>query len=184
MKPQTRKPAYFNIPELPSQLHFYCDRLRATLSTDACGERWKTAAEAITDVRWITCKKCRIGAWHAGKIDDNPSSFKAVKICARCHVKATRLIGKHLCLSCYNRQREQLVGKNAKGKKPSKLPPLRSRSISYSAGSKFKTKTIDRSLDVLELIVAVLRDEDHSVRFGWQAPAAMQALLQLKEVGV
>ncbi|WP_175108354.1 hypothetical protein [Pararobbsia alpina] len=103
-----------------------------------------------------------------------------MKICARCHLTASRLIAKHLCISCYNRQREQVIGANAKGTKPVKLPPLHRRSISYMAGGKLKTETIDRSLDTTELIVAVLRDERYAVQFGWQAPAGVRALLQFE----
>jgi hypothetical protein len=183
MKPDNRPLAYFEIPEIPGQLRFRCEPLRVSLSADACGERWKSAATATADVRWVTCKNCRIGARHAGKIDANPSQFTGRKICARCHVTAPRLIHKHLCVSCYNRQREQVIGANAKGTKPIKLPPLYRRSISYMAGGKLKTKTIDRSLDTTELIVAVLRDEEHAVQFGWQAPASVRELLRAEEIG-
>jgi hypothetical protein len=181
MKPDIQTLVYFEVPELPGRQHFHCDRLRATLSTDACGDRWSAAGTAIGDVRWVTCKNCRIGARHAGKFDANPSPLKARKICARCHVTASRLIGKHLCISCYNRQREQVVGKNAKGTTPIKLAQLRRRSISYLAGGKLKTKTVDRSLDTTEMIIAVLRDEEHAVRFRSQAQARMHALLQFAE---
>jgi hypothetical protein len=181
MKPDTEMPVYFEIPELPGRQNFHCDRLRATLSTDACGARWSAASTAISDVRWVSCKSCRIGARHAGKLDANPSPLRALRICARCHVTASRVIGKHLCISCYNRQREQLVGKNAKGNKPVKLAPLQRRTISYFAGGKLKTKTVDWSLDTTEVIVAILRDEEHTVRFRSQAPVKMQALLRPAE---
>jgi hypothetical protein len=172
---------YFELGELPGRQHFYCDRLRATLSTDACGHRWKIASEATVDTRWLTCKNCHIGACHAGELHANFSTIKGRRICARCHVLATRLIHKHLCVSCYNRQREQLVGKNAKGTKPVKLALLRRRTIAYMAGGKLKAKTIDLSLDTAEVIIAILRDEQCAVRFSSQAPAMMQALLQLVE---
>jgi hypothetical protein len=181
MKSDVQTLAYFEVPEIPGRQHFHCDRLRATLSTDACGARWLAAGSAISDVRWVSCKNCRIGARHAGKRDANPSLLRALKVCARCHVTASRLIGKHLCISCYNRQREQLVGKNAKGNKPVKLAPLQRRTIRYLAGGKVKTKTVERSLDTTEVIVAILRDEEHTVRFRSQAPAKMQALLQPAE---
>jgi hypothetical protein len=49
------------------------------------------------------------------------------------------------------------------------------------AGGKLKAKTIDLSLDTAEVIIAILRDEQCAVRFSSQAPAMMQALLQLVE---
>ncbi|WNC88836.1 hypothetical protein RI103_14125 [Paraburkholderia sp. FT54] len=176
-------PVYFEFAELPCRQHFVCDRLRATLSTDACGDRWKAAGVATANARWITCKNCRIGARHAGAINANPSPFRAVKICARCHLTASRLIAKHLCISCYNRQREQVVGKNAKGTRPVKLAPLHRRSISYVTGGTLKSMTVERSLDAMELIVAVLRDEACSVQFGWQAQPGARALQQIWETG-
>ncbi|CAB3806284.1 hypothetical protein LMG28138_05792 [Pararobbsia alpina] len=92
-----------------------------------------------------------------------------------------RLIHKHLCVSRYNREREQRIGKNAKGNKPIKLTPLHRRTVSYMANGKLKTKTIDRAMNTAELIVAVLRDEEHAVQFAWQAPASIRPHLQLEE---
>jgi len=181
MKSDIQTLRYFEFPELAGRLHFHCDRLHANLSTSACGDRWTIAGTASTDVRWVTCKNCRVGALHAGELDANPSPFRGVKLCARCHQTATRLIGKHLCASCYNRQREQIVGMNAKGTAPIKLAPLHGRVISYMANGVLKTKTVERSVDATELIVAVLRDEEHAVRFVWQAPASMRTLLQREE---
>ncbi|MGF6806057.1 hypothetical protein OKW30_001183 [Paraburkholderia sp. Clong3] len=180
MKSGIVNPVYFELGELPGRQHFHCDRLRATLSTDACGHRWKTAGEATAGTRWLTCKNCHVGARHAGELDANPSPIKGRKICARCHVLATRLIHKHLCVSCYNRQREQMIGKNAKGTKPIKLAQLVQRTISYMVRGKLETKTVERCLDTTELIIAVLRDEKQAVRFGWRAPARMRGFPRLE----
>src|SRR5690606_2664063 len=38
--------------------------------------------------------------------------------CTRCEVGSFRLVSGRLCPSCYNRQREWIVGRNAKGGKP------------------------------------------------------------------
>ncbi|MGF6900383.1 hypothetical protein [Paraburkholderia sp. GAS348] len=176
MTPPSLKPEYFEFAELPGVKHFRCDRYNATLSVDACAGMWRDGNHALTEKR-MRCKVCPVGAMHAGKLDANPSPLRGLKICARCHATASRLIGRHLCISCYNRQREQLIGKNAKGTKPVKLAPLQRRTVSYMAGGKLKTKTVDRSLDATEVIIAVLRDEEDSVRFRWQPPAKLQALL-------
>jgi hypothetical protein len=172
---------YFEMPELPGQRYFTCTRLCATLSTTSCAERWELAANAQPgDVRLMQCKNCPIGGVHAGKASSNYSRFHGQLICARCHMGATRLIGKNLCVSCYNRQREQIIGKNGKGSVPVKLAPLHRRSISYRAGDELKAKTIDRSVDTTELIVATLRDEERAVQFTWSAPAKVRMLLQEK----
>jgi hypothetical protein len=178
-------PEYFELPELPGQPHFRCKILNASLSTASCAGRWSTAASAGSDTtRWIMCKGCPVGGRHAGRTSLNCSPFAGRSICGRCHAGATRLIFKHLCISCYNRQREQMIGKNRKGAAPIKLAPLHRRSISYMAGGKLRTKTIDRSINTTELVVAVLRDEEHAVQFRWQAPPSLQALLRLEEIEV
>jgi hypothetical protein len=170
---------YFEFPELPGRQHFRCERLSASLSTVACADRWNAAGAAGGNSRWIMCEGCPVGGRHAGRTNTNLSPLARRSICGRCHVGATRLIFKHLCISCYNRQREMLIGKNGKGTKPIKLAPLHRRTISFIAGGKRKTKTVDCALDTTELIVAVLRDEENFVQFGWRAATSLHALLLL-----
>ena len=121
-----------------------------------------------------TCKRCAIGALHAGRADYNSSPLKGMTICGRCHTGTTRLIQRHLCVSCANRQYEYLKGRNAKGTKPVKLPPLDQRSITYLTGGAVKTRTIAHTVDMTELVVAVIRHEQLRVTFGYGAPAAME----------
>jgi hypothetical protein len=172
-------PAYFEIDGelLPGIRHFACDRLRATLSVSSCGARWEKANGTDVDAdRFHTCRRCPIGASHAGRVDHNPSPFRGMMICGRCHRGAPRLIGKHLCVSCFNRARELRLGRNAKGTAPRKLARLDQRSITYRAAGVVKTRVLDESVDVTELVVAVLRDEKHAPLFGSRAPASMDWL--------
>jgi hypothetical protein len=174
-------PVYFELDGglLPGVQHFACSRLRApTMSVTSCSARWQKANSADVDAdRMSTCKQCATGAGHAGRADYNPSKLKGMTICGRCHTGATRLIGKHLCISCKNREYEYLKGRNAKGTKPVKLAPLDRRSITYRTGGAVKTRTIEHTADMTELVIAVLRDELSSVAFGYRAPAAMDWLL-------
>jgi hypothetical protein len=173
---------YFEIELLPGVQHFSCERLNATLSTASCVERYQRAAEAESaDLRYRRCRSCPIGARHAGARPPNESPLFGLTICARCHRGATRLIGKHLCVSCYNRQREQRVGKNSKGNAPVKLLPLARRTVTWLASGEVKTRTIERSLDIDELIVAVLRDETHTLKFIPTIPERYRALRQIAE---
>lgn len=169
---------YFESDLLPGVKSFACLPLRATLSVASCAARW-TLGQGQSEGRYLSCKKCPIGAAHAGKVDQNMSPYKGVLMCARCHRTGGRLIGKHTCISCYNRAREQVVGANRKGTKPKKLEPLHRRSITYMTAGQVKTKTVDLTTSTVELFVAVLRDEEHSLRFssGIRVPAAMRALL-------
>ena len=186
---------YFELAEIPGRRHFNCERLRATLSVDSCARHWRIANEQPAEqsrfgdlqppdkaARPLACRSCPLGATHAGVPAASQSPLRGMTICGRCHEGATRLIGKHLCVSCYNRQREQRIGKNGKGTTPKKLAPLERRSITWLASGQVKTLTLGRSLNIDELIVSVLRDEQFAVQFVPTMPASALALRQLSEV--
>lgn len=159
---------YFENEYLPGVQHFECERLKASLSVAACSGNWRRANHE-RDLARHGCKGCKFGALHAGASGASCSPFRGLRICGRCHSVASRLIGKHLCISCYNRQREFLVGKNAKGTRPVKLTALYARSVTYQrADGTVLTRTIDRTIDTTEVVVAILRDEQQAVRFGFR----------------
>lgn len=160
---------YFQIEAVPGRMFFRCDRQRATLSTDACAHNWRLANHENSERRTI-CKCCPLGAVHAGEVAASMSPLKGTLTCSRCHRPAVRLIGKTLCVSCYNRERERLVGRNAKGTQPVKLPPLERRRIRYMHGDEPRLLTLERSVDTDELIVAALRDSQKRVRFAFHGP--------------
>ncbi|TCG08854.1 hypothetical protein BZM27_09390 [Paraburkholderia steynii] len=175
-------PVYFELEGglLKGVRHFACDPYKATLSVKSCADRYEKANSDDPDVysdRYSACRTCAYGAAHAGRVNPNLSKLKGMRICGRCHTGVARLIGKHLCISCYNRQREYLIGKNAKGTKPIKLAKLAPRSITYRAGGVVKTRKIAETVDTDELIVAVLRDEECAPQFAYRAPAALDWLL-------
>lgn len=157
---------YFELPEMPGRKHFRCEKLRATLAVDSCASMWRTANEKNLD-RLARCKTCLIGATHAGETAASMSPMLGQTICARCQRTATRLIQHHLCISCYNRQREWLRGRNAKGTKPSKMQPLDERQIHYYAAGELKRLHMHLSADNTELMAAVLRDCKKRVVFGF-----------------
>lgn len=159
---------YFEMPELPGRKYFRCERLRATLSTDACGVQWRKANHA-NDEACGRCKCCPLGALHAGETAASMSPLKGTCTCGRCHKRASRLIGKHLCVSCKNREYEALKGKNAKGTKPVKLPPLEARTLYYLHGDQRRSLHLPLSIDTDELIVAALRDSLNAVTFQFRA---------------
>lgn len=158
-------PDYFEIVELPGVQHFRCDRYNATLSTAACAGMWREGNHGNSEKR-LRCKVCPVGAVHAGETAASMSRLKGSLVCARCHKGATRLIGRHLCISCYNRQREYLLGVNAKGTRPIKLAPLEARAITYRTGNAVKTLRMPLTVDREELVIAVLRESQERVRFG------------------
>lgn len=90
---------------------FYCEKLSATLQLKTCIQRH-------TSGNFMVCKNCQLGAAHSGR---KPVRANLTHFCVRCQRQATRLIGKQLCISCYNRQREFERGKNRHGNPPTLL---------------------------------------------------------------
>ena len=166
---------YFTYDNVPGKTYFRCDRMRATLSTAACQSQWRRADE-LNDGSHSACRLCPLGAVHAGEVAASMSPLKGTLTCARHHGTAGRLIGGMLCVSCYNRQREYLLGRNAKGTKPVKLCALEPRRIRYRHGSDVLTLKLKHSVDTDELVVAVLRDSRQSVEFAFNStpPAAIR----------
>jgi len=159
-------PEYFTIADVPGKTYFRCERYAASISTESCASMWREGNHDNSEARF-RCKCCPLGALHAGETAASMSPLKGALICSRCHQTANRLIGKTLCVSCYNRQREWVIGKNAKGTKPVKLAPLEPRRIRYLSGKEPRTLYLPLTIDTDELIVSVLRDSPNKVRFGF-----------------
>jgi hypothetical protein len=104
------------------------------------------------------------------------SPLKGTLTCARCHRTSGRLIGRHICVSCKNREYEVLRGTNAKGTAPVKARRLDARRIRYMHGGELCTMAVRLSADTDELVVAALRDSKKSVAFAWNStpPAAVR----------
>ncbi len=95
---------------------FQCSRLLAAITPQSCA-KFHSAA------RYDPCVECPIGAAHAKTFglqqptrraarestDTSPAPLLRLR-CVRCERPARRLIGPHLCASCFNRQRETLSG--------------------------------------------------------------------------
>jgi len=95
---------------LPGFTVFDCAALKATLSPKSCAERWAKAEPGSS------CHGCAIGAQHAGQTPAPPPPVR--QPCVRCGSTAHRLIGRAICICCFNRQREVIRGRNAKGSFP------------------------------------------------------------------
>lgn len=158
---------YFRIADVPGKQYFRCDRYSATLSTEACAGMWRKANHENSEAQF-KCRICPLGAVHAGETAASMSPLKGTTICGRCHRTAVRLIRKHLCVSCWNRERELIIGKNAKGTRPVKLRPLGKRSMFYREGNETKVLRMDYSAAMDELVVAVLRDAANRAVFAFR----------------
>lgn len=159
---------YFTLAELPDKPMFRCERLKATLQVSACSARWTEANARGASERLDLCKNCQLGAKHAGAGEISLSPLRGMSICARCHQGTTRLIRRHLCVSCANREYEYRKGRNAKGSAPVKHPPLLKFEVRYQAGDQLQRMARD-AVNIDELVVAVLRDTGKQVTFGFMA---------------
>lgn len=159
---------YFTLEELPDVRMFRCERRHATLRVEACGQMWLAANDRGAPERLDQCRNCTIGAKHAGVGEISLSPLRGMSICARCDQGATRLVRKHICVSCYNREREYLIGKNAKGSIPKMHPPLHDLSIRFRAGDVVQVLRIDKAVSTKELIIAALRDTSKQVTFSFR----------------
>jgi len=170
---------YATNPAVPGRLFFRCDRMRATLSTSSCADMWRkangldgaerSAKAAAPAPEWLCsdgCKCCPLGAVHAGEVAASMSPLKGTMTCARCHRGSSRLIRGHTCPSCYNREREVVAGRNAKGTAPVKHSGLHARRIRFRCGDDLRLLRLDLSADTDELVVAALRDSRQRVVFG------------------
>lgn len=157
--------AYFESPLLPGKPMFRCERMAASLQVRSCASMWTDANRKGGHDLCSACRSCPIGAQHAGNPDPTHHHLRAVPICARCHRTDLRLIGGHVCVGCKNREYEWLKGRNAKGKFPACHPPLNRRRVCALVAGRVQTLERDRTANMTELVVAVLRDSPSRVVF-------------------
>ena len=161
-------PVYFERAEVPGQSYFRCPTYAATISTSQCASMWRIARATSGD-RNMRCRGCSVGAAHAGEVHEEVSALYGTPICPRCRRTGLRLIQGQVCVSCYNRQREFLIGRNAKGARPVKIKALPPRSIAYADGDGVKVHRRQRALDLTEAMLALLRTIPAQVQFGFRS---------------
>lgn len=149
----------------PGARYFRCLPLASTLSTDACARNWRASLEQLDGGRLYRCMTCPVGAVHAGETAASLSPLRGAKLCARCQTGSTRIISGWLCVSCYNREREFVLQRNARGKPPVGMAPLHRRALRVIEAG--EARVVDRglTLDLAELMVAALRDSRRAVTF-------------------
>lgn len=128
------------------------------------------------------CKGCEAGATHAGEQIIRSSQLYGARICSRCHRPSSRLIHDEHCPSCYNREREVVIGKNGKGTRPVKHPPLEPRRLVVACEGSVEVKVFPRTIDPLEALVSVLRHVRGAVMFGFKGQVIVQRRAQQLEL--
>jgi len=167
--------AYFKHDGVEGQ-YFHCPSGLGSLSVASCASNYELAMsqKGLKEGRRVTCRACPLGAHHAGVPSGtgSQSRFVGSLICARCQHEAARLIRGSICICCYNREREVLIGRNAKGGVPSRCRavfPLVMACI-MGDGQRVEVRRFDRVASMLEAKLSVLRAEARACAFGWVAP--------------
>lgn len=164
----TERPEYRIIDILPGHKHFDCLALRATLSTQACADRWNAAS------RNSVCSSCAIGRLHHQ--DNNPRAKprlrkETLNVCLRCGRSDLRVIQSScICVSCYNREKEWSKGSNAKGKPPAEFEPLHDVEIPIEHDSGKVEQRLLQARHEAEALGRVLMDLPAGARLTAQPP--------------
>lgn len=165
---------YFEMNGCPGRF-FRCERLRANLSVTSCAARWREANAKGAPERLANCNGCPIGAEHAGEPLVLSSPLYDRRICTRCHRPSDRLINEEHCPSCYNREREFIIGRNAKGTRPVKNTGLHPVTVRYAACGRPSERRLNLALDTTEAVVSVLRRTRGEVVFAFAPPGVLKA---------
>jgi hypothetical protein len=157
--------AYFEVDYLPGKPHFLCAAHRTTLSVESCAAQYRRHKGGCS-----ACTCCEVGAGHAG---ETIKPRLSARLCARCGRTDLRLISGYVCIGCYNRQREYLLGRNAKGHFPSHARHIRATDVFVSGVGRTH---LDRVADVSEAILVVLRRNPDSMVRPMFAPVPLPQL--------
>jgi hypothetical protein len=161
---------YRTIDGVPGQ-YFDCPSGMGCLSANACGRAYSEAMSPVglKEGRRITCRACPVGAQHAGVPTEaaSVSRFLGGCCCSRCQADARRLIRSSICVSCYNREREVLIGKNAKGGKPIFGKAIGSEIVACLIGDLVQVRQMDKVTSLMESVLSILRGESRTVFFSW-----------------
>lgn len=162
---------YTTTEHAPGLKFFRCEPYRANLSIPGCASRWSKAQGAYGDVgaTFAKCAVCATGAAHAGRGHVRYSPWYKSGICCRCGRGGSRMIGNRLCVSCYNRNRELRIGKNARGNVPIELMqrPLHRIEVLVEVDGEAR-RLVDRETSGLtETMIQFLRTHTGEIAFGW-----------------
>lgn len=164
---------YYSIAGAPGR-YFVCPRGVGKLSDTACSKLYGEAMspKGLREGLRFKCRGCPLGAQHSGiePLEQVASKLLSSLSCTRCLNPAARLIRGKICVSCYNREREYLTGRNAKGNAPVRVRPVMPATVAYKDGDSVQVRQIDCVASRLEAFLSVIRSESRSVSFRCAMP--------------
>lgn len=163
--------SYRELPGIPGT-YFTCPYGMGTLSVSSCAKSWEQSRtpEAIRKGIRYQCRTCPFGAIHAGE-KPKGLSIRERRVCARCLRQADRLIRGCICVSCYNREREVLIGRNSKGSTPVRCRKIYSKALMFVVDGKVVMRQFDHVASAVEAMTTAIRQERGEVMFAWCAQA-------------
>lgn len=156
---------YVNMPGVTGR-YFRCVRLTATLQVATCSRMFREAKKPAGAVRSSRCVGCPVGAHHSGE----PARVAMAVFCCRCGRDDLRMVAAVLCVSCYNRSRENDRGANRKGGAPSVVHRQRTHTMLHLVSRRRVQPISYRVTSTIEALLRAARDHDRG-RFQWSAPA-------------
>ncbi len=160
-----------------------------TMSVSACARNFEEAPNLLREGRLQRCVGCAIGCSHAGNSAAAEPIAAASMVyrvaCVRCRrdgrTEGTRLIGRlrlvrqrTICVSCYNREREVLVGANAKGAIPRKWRGLFNTRCAFVRDRRaIVIDHPDPVIDRIELALTMFR-RGHQRGVAWARPSVQR----------
>jgi hypothetical protein len=152
-----------------------CARARLRLTESACARFWLNSNPVAPPV-WQGCHRCHGCPAGAARVGVAVDPWQAVRdalahTCVRCRRLSGRIIGKRLCPSCFNRERELIRGRNAKGHVPRVVARrlFRCRVLAVQ-GDAVAPVERDIAAGPLELILSQVSRAKAQIAFGWAPP--------------
>lgn len=155
-----------------------CERRSLWQSAEACRDDWLRARHRRPEPwqsRWH-CLNCPIGAARAGRsvaLAGSEVLETTRTICVRCQRPVSRIVGGRFCVSCYNRDRELLRGRNGKGAVPTVLIrryDLHDRQVVVGLGAgaavQWTFTTLSRVSGLTEAVLTLSRQVHQALQVG------------------
>lgn len=172
---------YFTFEGAPGR-YFRCERY-GVMRDEACARAWMAAPEASRGGRLAGCVGCEIGRRHAGMPAPEKVHAAPSLVCVRCRrssadgkgggfgsVGRVRFVRGLICVSCFNREREVIKGRDAKGNRPGLvLLPLEVATV--DGQRRRAVARVPLARDRVEVALTALRGGAAMV--GWAAPGVI-----------
>ena len=147
-----------------------CERGGLRLTMAACARLWQSCRDRKPEP-WegrFYCATCCTGAKRAGCSQPEPTlSDHLRRVCSRClNPDSDRIIGERFCVSCYNRHREALVGRNAKGTRPRLADRLHTVRLAVGNGESAEPMVFEQVTGWVEALVAAAKRSSGPVFLG------------------